>query len=292
MIQDSQSNKNIVFLILLSILFLSLNSIFCKIALANNSIDPYSFTFFRLFSAMIMLIILFYYKHKKLTFYTKKNWLTSFMLFVYALTFSYAYVDIDAGLGTLLLFGVVQIVMIASSLIYKEKLTFLKISGILLSLFGLVYMFYPTENFELSLTHALLMVISGFSWAIYSILGKNSNNALGNTTDNFIKATILITIFYFIYNVEDIYFNTQGLLLAIISGSITSAIGYIIWYQVLPNIKIVTASIIQLFVPIVAIILSILFLDELLSKTLILSTLLVITGIVLTLFSQKEKQRI
>jgi len=82
------------------------------------------------------------------------------------------------------------------------------------------------------------------------------------------------------------------LLLAIISGSITSAIGYIIWYQVLPNIKIVTASIIQLFVPIVAIILSILFLDELLSKTLILSTLLVITGIVLTLFSQKEKQRI
>ena len=64
------------------------------------------------------------------------------------------------------------------------------------------------------------------------------------------------------------------------------------WYKVLPNIKIVTASVIQLFVPIIAIILSVIFLDELLSLTLVLSTLLVIIGIVLTIFSKKEKQSI
>jgi len=288
MTQDTKSTNNILVLIFISILFLSLNSILCKTALMSNSIDPYSFTFFRLFSATVVLILLFYYKHKRVTFHNRKNWLASFMLFLYAITFSYAYMQIDAGLGTLLLFAVVQIIMIVSSIYYKEKLTTIKIFGILLSLLGLVYMLYPKENFDLSLYHALMMVISGVSWAIYSILGKKSKDALGNTTDNFIKASIFITIFYFAFPIDTITFNTQGLLLAIISGSITSAIGYIVWYQVLPYIKIVTASVVQLFVPIVAIMLSVIFLDEILSFTLILSTILVIIGILLTIYAKKE----
>jgi drug/metabolite transporter (DMT)-like permease len=290
--QDSKSNKNIVILILISIFFLALNSILCKSALVTNDIDPYSFTFFRLLSAMVMLLILFYLKHKTITFHIRKNWLTSFMLFLYAITFSFAYMNIDAGLGTLLLFGVVQIVMIAGSLFYNEKLTLMKASGILISLSGLVFMLYPQENFEVSLFHASLMIVSGFSWAMYSILGKNSSDALGNTTDNFIKATLFITICYFVFPLDTLTFNTQGFVLAIISGSITSAIGYIVWYQVLPNIKIVTASVVQLFVPIIAIILSVIFLDELLSLTLIISTLLVIMGIVITIFSKKQKNTI
>jgi len=263
--QNVNSTKNIVSLIIVSILFLALNSILCKAALIDNHIDAYSFTFFRISSAMVMLLILFYYKYKKITFHTKKNWITSFMLFLYAITFSYAYLDIDAGFGTLLLFGIVQVVMIASSLLQKEKLTLLKLIGILISLFGLIYMLYPQENFEVSLFHSALMIISGFAWAIYTVLGKNSNNALGNTTDNFIKASIFVTLFYFIFSFEPIHFNTQGLLLAIISGSITSALGYIIWYKVLPNIKIITASVVQMFIPIVAIFLSIIFLGEQLS---------------------------
>ncbi|MDC0932433.1 DMT family transporter [Arcobacteraceae bacterium] len=282
-------NKNILVLIIVSVLFLALNSILCKTALIEESIDPYSFTFFRLFSAMIMLIILVYYKHKKIIFHTKKNWTSSFMLFLYAITFSYAYMNIDAGFGTLLLFGIVQTVMIASSIYYKERLTITKAFGILLSTFGLVYMLYPQENFEVSTVHALFMIVSGFSWAIYTILGKSSTDSLGNTADNFIKATLFITIFYFIFTLDTIHFNSKGLLLAIISGSITSAIGYIIWYQILPNIKIVTASVIQLFVPIIAIILSVIFLDEALSMDLFLSTILVLSGIILTIYSKKQK---
>ena len=210
------------------------------------------------------------------------------MLFLYAITFSYAYMNIDAGFGTLLLFGVVQIVMISSSIYYKEKLTPMKLIGIVVSLIGLVYMLYPKEHFELSLFHASLMIVSGFSWAVYSILGKNSTDALGNTTDNFIKATLFITLVYFLFPIEMLNFNAKGLFLAILSGSITSAIGYIVWYQVLPNIKLLTASVIQLFVPIIAIILSVIFLDELLSLNLILSTILVISGILITIFSKQK----
>jgi len=290
--QNVNSSKNIVLLIIISILFLALNSILCKAALLNNNIDAYSFTFFRIFSAMIMLLILFYYKHRKITFYTNKNWVTSFMLFLYAITFSYAYLDIDAGFGTLLLFGIVQVVMVISSLLYKEKLTIVKLFGIMISLFGLIYMLYPQEAFKVSLFHSFLMVVSGFSWAIYTVLGKNSKNALKNTTDNFIKASIFITLFYFVFSFEPIHFNTQGLMLAIISGSITSALGYIIWYEVLPNIKIITASVVQTCIPIVAIFLSAIYLEEELSLNLLLSTLIIISGILITMFSKQKMPKI
>jgi len=284
----TDDNKYLFLLILLSLVFLALNSILCKAALLHNSIDPYSFTFFRLLFAMIMLLSIYFYRFKSITFIKNKNWLSSFMLFVYAISFSYAYINIDAGFGALLLFGVVQVVMVVSSLFHKEKLTFLKIAGLFLSLTGLIYLIYPKDSFEVSLPHALLMILAGIAWALYSVLGKKSIDAIGNTTDNFIKACLYITIFYFIFTVDTLYITQEGLLLAIISGAITSALGYIIWYQVLPQIKIVTASVIQLFVPIIAIGLSVLFLNESLTLDLIISTIIVTVGIVLTIFSKKQ----
>jgi drug/metabolite transporter (DMT)-like permease len=283
MTKKVNSNNSLILLTFIAIVFLALNSILCKAAFVNNSIDPYSFTFFRLLSAMIMLLLIYFYKHKKILFLKQTNWVTSFMLFLYALSFSYAYIDIDAGFGTLLLFGVVQIVMIISSIFHKEKINTIKALGIFISFCGLVYLVYPKESFEVSLVHVFLMIISGISWAIYSVLGKRSIDALGNTTDNFIKASLYITIFYFIFNIENINFNAQGLILAIISGSITSALGYIVWYQILPKIKILTASLLQLFVPVIAIVLSVIFLHEPLTFNLVISAGVIMFGILLAI---------
>ena len=45
------------------------------------------------------------------------------MLFLYALGFSYAYIDLGAGTGALILFGMVQATMIVSALIKGDKPT-------------------------------------------------------------------------------------------------------------------------------------------------------------------------
>lgn len=279
-------NKNYLFIfILLSLTFFALNSILCKAALLNHSIDPYSFTFFRLVSAMVMLLVLYFYKHKKVLLIKEKNWISSFMLFIYAVAFSYAYINIDAGVGALILFAVVQIVMVISSIVQKERFSLLKLFGIVVSFSGLIYLIYPKESFELSLFHVGLMTLSGLGWAFYSLFGKKSFDSFGNTTDNCLKASLYITIFYFVFPIKELFFTNQGLLLAIISGSITSALGYLIWYFVLPQIKIVTASVVQLFVPVIAIVLSVIFLDELLTFDLVISTIIVTLGIVMTIYS-------
>jgi drug/metabolite transporter (DMT)-like permease len=244
-------------------------------------------TFFRLFFGAITLLLIYFYKSKKISILPKSNWLSSFMLFLYAICFSYSFLDINAGFGTLLLFAVVQMVMIIFSFLYKEKINLQKIIGILLALFGLVYLLYPRENFEVSLFHAFLMIIAGIAWAIYSALGKKSSDALYNTMDSFTKSLVFAGIFYILFFPENSFVTKNGLFLAFISGSLTSAIGYVLWYMVLPKIQFITSGIIQLFIPIISIIISIIFLNESLTTTLFISTIIIFSGILLTIFSKK-----
>ena len=283
MLKSFEIDIKLIFIICLSLLFLGLNSILCKAALVNHDIDAFSFTFFRLLFASITLIIIYIIKTKKYIFKIKKNWFTSLMLFLYAICFSYSYLGIDAGFGTLLLFGVVQIIMMLSSLFYKIKMSYQKAIGLIISFFGLAYLLFPKDDFEISYYYTLLMIISGVSWAFYTILGKKSTDSLFNTMDNFVKATILAILFYLIFVYDSFTFTNYGLLLAFISGSLTSGIGYVLWYEVLPKIEILTAGIIQLFVPIISIFFSVLFLSENLTFDLLLSTFLVSLGIVISL---------
>lgn len=187
-----------------------------------------------------------------------------------------------AGVGTLILFAVVQLSMILIALFYKEKLTINKVLGIIVAFGGLVFLLYPKEDFSLSFFHSFLMIISGIAWAIYSVIGKSSTNALLNTTDNFFKATIF-TIIFMIFFISEFKFDLYTSFLAVISGAITSALGYLIWYEVLPKIQITTASILQLIVPILAISLSVIILNENFNFELGISTSIILFGIFLAL---------
>ena len=187
-----------------------------------------------------------------------------------------------AGIGTLILFAVVQLSMILIAIFYKESFSINKILGIIVAFAGLVYLLYPKEDFSISFFHAFLMIISGIAWAIYTVIGKSSTNALLNTTDNFFKASIFTLIFMLMF-ISEVHLDLYTFCLAITSGAITSALGYLLWYEILPKIEIITASVLQLLVPIIAIFLSILFLDESLTLELIVSTILILVGIFIAL---------
>lgn len=269
-------------LIFIALLFLAANSILCKMAISTQNIDAFSFTFLRILSGAVLLLCIYFFKNKNLKFSFKKNWPSSFMLFLYAICFSYSYINMFAGIGTLILFAVVQISMILIALFYKEKLTLNKFLGVLVAFGGLVYLLYPKEDFSISLFHTFLMVISGIAWAVYSVIGKSSTNALLNTTENFFKATIF-TMIFMIFFINEFKFDVYTSFLAVLSGSLTSGLGYLIWYEVLPKIKITTASILQLIVPILAIFLSVIILDEKFSLELGISTFIILFGIFLAL---------
>lgn len=287
MLEKKFETTQLFFLTTLTLIFLAANSILCRAALVNEHIDAYSFTFFRLFSGTIILLLVLFFKEKKIQISLKNNWITSFMLFLYAITFSYAYINMEAGIGTLILFAVVQLSMILLALQKKEKLTFKKFIGVSIAFLGLVYLLYPNKDFEISIFHFFLMTISGFAWAFYSVLGKKSMNTLKDTSENFLKSLVFVFIFYIIF-IDSFSLSFYGILLASISGGLTSGIGYLLWYTVLKEMEIITASIIQLIVPVIAIFLSILLLDEHLSITLILATVIILSGIFISIYKKTK----
>ena len=269
-------------LICVALLFLSANSILARMAIVTQNIDAFTFTYLRIISGSILLFIIYFYRKRRVEISLKKNWISGFMLFLYAICFSYSYINMLAGIGTLILFAVVQLSMIFIALFYKEKMSLNKTIGILVAFIGLVYLLYPKEDFTISYFHTFLMVISGIAWGVYSVLGKSSTNAIFNTTDNFFKASIFTLIFMLMF-ISEVHLDLYTFCLAITSGAITSALGYLLWYEILPKIEIITASVLQLLVPIIAIFLSILFLDESLTLELIVSTILILVGIFIAL---------
>ena len=274
------------FLTFLALFSLSSNPVLCRMAMITKEIDAVSFTFFRILSGAIFLLLIYFYKKKSFDLNLKSNYLAPFMLFLYAITFSFSYQNMQAGVGTLILFAVVQLTMIFMAFRHKESLTLRKIVGICLAFGGLFYLLYPKNGFSLSLFHTFLMVISGIAWAFYTLLGKKSTNAFYSTKDNFFKASLMALVFMaFYYN--HLIFDSYTLFLAIISGVVTSALGYIIWYMVLPKMDIITAGVLQLLSPVLAIILGIIALNEKLSFELIVSTVVILFGIFVVIYKKR-----
>ena len=280
-------NYKLFILILITLFFFSTSSILARAALIENYIDAFSFTFIRLLSGALVLLTILYFKEKKLDIGLKKNWISSFMLFLYAITFSYSYINLDAGLGALILFAVVQLFIIIFALLKKESLTLQKGIGITLAFLGLFYLLFPEESISLSFFHVCLMIVAGLAWGMYTILGKDCTNALQHTADNFTKSLLFVGIFYLLF-VSQTYMNFNGIALAFISGGITSALGYAIWYYILPKIQIITSGIIQLIVPPIAIFLGVLLLNEEFTFKLFISTDIILTGIAIAILSKKR----
>ena len=280
-------NLKLSILTFLALFSLSSNPVLCRMAMITNQIDAVSFTFFRILSGAVFLLLIYFYKTKTFDLNLKTNYLPPFMLFLYAITFSFSYENMEAGIGTLILFAVVQLTMIFMAFKHKESLNIQKLFGITLAFGGLVYLLYPKEDFSLSYFHTFLMIISGIAWAFYTLIGKKSTNAFFSTKDNFFKASLMALIFMIFY-FDKLIFDSYTLFLAIISGVVTSALGYIIWYMVLPKIDILTAGVLQLLSPIIAIVLGILFLNEKLSFELFVSTFVILFGIFVVLYGKKR----
>lgn len=269
------------------------NSVLCRLALSDNIIDAASFTSIRLFSGalfLVFLIIITTRKNTKETSNNKKgNWLSAFFLFIYAAAFSYAYISLDTGTGALILFGAVQVTMIVADIIKGKKLVLIEWLGLFIAFIGLFYLLLPSATAP-SLTGFLLMAMSGIAWGFYTLAGKGSKTPLLDTSGNFLRTLPfigLLTVLTFT-NTE---LSNQGIILAIASGTITSGLGYAIWYAALAGLTVTNAAIIQLSVPIIAAIGGIIFANESISFVLIISSFLVLGGVLTVIMGKRCIQR-
>ena len=270
------------------------NSVLCRLALGQGLIDASSFTSLRLLSGVVTLIVISLVLNRgsgtvvirQLTKQnTTKTWLASLMLFVYAATFSYAYISLDTGTGALILFGMVQLSMIMIGALYGNKLHYSEWLGILVAFAGVVYLVKPNLSTP-SFLGFVLMALSGVAWAIYTLLGRGSKQPILDTSANFLR-TIPFVVVLILFTVHDAQLTNWGIIYSILSGAVTSAVGYAIWYLVLKDLTVTQAAVLQLLVPILAALGGVLFVSEMISMRLVISSLLVLGGILMVIIGRR-----
>ncbi len=276
------------FLTFLALLAFAGNSILCRLALGNEAIDAASFTAIRLSAGAVFLLLIVLLKTPKTAILSHGSWPASLCLFLYAATFSLAYLSLDTGLGALILFAFVQITLIIASIVKGNNLVFKEWAGFAIALLGLTILLLPGASTP-SLSGFVLMLIAGVSWGGYTLCGKGSTTPLLDTTGNFIKALPMAAIMLLIF-IEEIALSNTGIVLAIVSGAVTSGLGYAIWYAALREITVTQAAIFQLMVPIIATVAGIMFANESITTGFIVSALLILGGIFIFVSTPKKSK--
>ena len=199
-------------------------------------------------------------------------------LAAYMIGFSLAYATLDAGLGALILFGVVQVTIFIWGALRGATPSTRQLSGASLAFVGLLIALWPSEGSTSSVAGTALMVIAGLGWAAYTLVGRGATNPLAATAANFVLAMPLLMI---LLVGQSLNANIIGIGLAILCGAVTSGLGYSLWYAVLPKMTATTAAIVQLSVPIIAIAAGAVFFGEVVSLLIVIAAALVVGGIAL-----------
>jgi drug/metabolite transporter (DMT)-like permease len=279
------SRARLVSLTLIALLAFAGNSLLCRAAFTQTTIDPASFTALRLLSGAITLAFLVVLRTRSRVDAGVGNWTSALALFAYAAGFSFAYVHLSAGVGALILFGSVQTTMIADGLYRGERMGRTQVAGLALACGGLVGLLLPGLSAP-PLWGAAFMVMAGVAWGVYSLRGRGVGDPLRVTTGNFVRAAILGLILSGV-SWAQASGSTTGAMYAVLSGAIASGLGYAIWYAALPALRSTTAATVQLSVPLIAAVGGLLLLGEAPSLRLLLASVAILGGIAMVVLKRK-----
>ena len=278
------SSARLVTLTLLAMFAFASNSLLCRLALKNTSIDAASFTTIRLLSGALILWLIVHMRRD--TPAGSGNWGSALALFFYAAGFSMAYVSLPAATGALLLFGAVQATMIGFGVRAGERLQGMRLLGFTLAVGGLCGLLLPGVSAP-PLMGSMLMLGAGVAWAIYSLRGKGGGDPVRVTAGNFLRAAPIAVLSSVVIE-GGVDVDGPGFLYALASGGLASGIGYAIWYTAMPALKTTNAATVQLSVPMIAALGGVVFLGEAPTLRLILASAAILGGIALVILDKKS----
>ena len=278
MVQEGAAARTALLTVFAMLAFAS-NSLLCRVALRDTSIDAATFTSIRLASGALVLAILLRSRGQRPM--AAGSWPMAAMLFAYAACFSFAYRDLTAATGALLLFGAVQLTMTAYGLFSGERLKGLRLVGVLIAIAGLVWLLLPGLSAPPPVA-AGLMLAAGLAWGIYPLLGRSAGEATAATGGNFIRAVPFAAVIS-LAAATQASSDPMGLFYALVSGAVTSGLGYVLWYAALPALSATSAATIQLCVPAIAALGGVMLLAKPITARLLLASLAILGGIALTI---------
>jgi drug/metabolite transporter (DMT)-like permease len=280
----SARRRSVILLTLLAMVAFAANSLLCRLALREGGIAALAFTALRLGSGALVLFLIECARRRRWHVPTGGSWTSAVMLAIYAAGFSLAYLGLTAGTGALILFGCVQVTMIVWGIVRGERPDRWQWVGLALAVIGLVYLVAPGLTAPPA-GSALLMALAGVAWGVYSLRGGRGD-PIATTAGNFVRTVPLVVVGGLIASGGVV--STEGVLLAVVSGAVTSGVGYVLWYGALHDLTATRAAVVQLSVPVIAALGGAVLLAEAVTWRLGLASAITLGGIALVIAQRRS----
>jgi drug/metabolite transporter (DMT)-like permease len=267
----------------LTMLAFAANSVLNRWAVGPGHIGAVEFAMIRVISGAVVLAALVLWQRGGLAWPGMRGRLAGVAgLSGYLIGFSLAYRGLDAGTGALVLFGTVQVTMFAGALVSREVVPARRWAGAVLALCGLALIAAPGTMAPLPLA---LMAGAGLGWGLYSLAGRGAADPLAATAWNFLLSVPLVLPLGILSGLTAP--DLTGVALAVMSGAVTSGLGYALWYRVLPQLGAARAAVAQLTVPVIAALGGAVLLAEAPGLRFSLAAVLVLGGVALASLSYR-----
>ncbi|UCD14315.1 MAG: DMT family transporter [Thermoplasmatales archaeon] len=282
-------NDKIIISFLLALISLVWASSFIVVKTATEEIDPIGLGFLRFLIATPIMVLILLIRGKDIYIPAKELPSLSILgLTGVTLLYLFQYVGIsytNASISAVLISTNVIFIAILSSVFLRETLSAKRVLGIILSFLGVFVVILsnlPRENFTLNnifFIGSILVLLSAFCWAIYSIVGKRLLKKYDILTVTS-YAFALGTFFYIPFVISDLIpvvqkLSVNGFLAALYLAIFCSVFGYIGWYYALEKTEASKAAVFLNLIPLFAIVMSF-FLGENITGVFILGAMLII----------------
>ncbi len=274
--------------ILLIVLSLVWASAFFNIKVATYSFGPVTIAFLRVFFGSIPVLLLCFYKKIKIEAFSK-DWywfaLIGFInLVVPFFLIAYGVKSVQSNLAAILMATTPLSSTILGHFYTKnEKFNFVKTLGVLIGFAGIVYLF--SDNIlinENNFKSALLILLGSTCYVIGGVLTlKISKKKNENVTGSILIWAIIILIPLVSYFEKPWTLNPsiQSTISVIYLGMFATGIAWLLRFRILKNNGLIFQSQVAYLIPIFGIILSYIFLGELITYKVLISLTLVVIGI-------------
>ena len=275
---------------LLTILALIWSSAFFNIKIATYSYGPVTIAFLRIVFGAIPVIGLCLFKKIKIEAFSKDwYWFAAIGMINLVIPFfliAYGVQKVQSNLAAILMASTPLSATVLAHLFTKnEKINLIKILGVLVGFSGIVFLF--SDNILINENNFLSALIIFFASTFYVIGGiltlKVSNKKNENVTASIlIWATIfLIPVTVFVEKPWNLNPSTDSTISIIYLGIVATGLAWLLRFRILKNNGLVFQAQVAYLIPIFGIILSYIFLKEIITPKVLVSVAAIIVGIYL-----------
>ena len=284
--------------ILLIILALIWSSAFFNIKIATYSYGPVTIAFLRILFGAIPVVVLCLFKKIKIEAFSRDwHWFALIGMVNLVIPFfliAYGVQKVQSNLAAILMASTpLSATVLAHFFTSNEKINYTKIFGVLVGFSGIVFLF--SDNILINDNNFLSALIIFFASTFYVIGGlltlKISNKKNENVTASIlIWATLfLIPITAFTEQPWNLNPSMESIISVIYLGVVATGVAWLLRFRILINNGLVFQAQVAYLIPIFGIILSYIFLKEIITPKVLVAVVAIIAGIYFVKKSNSKK---